>query len=281
MKKLLLILLAAIMLTACSNDSSDMISEGGVKTVSLNLGGDFVIEQLTRSTSVEMAQDIWVFDIVDNKLTQTIHKTKDDSDFTNPRIDLKYGNHDLYIIVSNGKEPNHIATSNTITWETIGDTFRGHLNTNVDAKSGSTLNATLDRAVALLDLTSSDVIPGNAQYVSIKLDKWYYGINYITGAPTGLVTNYTLTVENLNKDSYFNAKIYEFAKEETKVNVTIDASVAYSIIKHSIPNVPLKANSTTILKGNIFTSDSNENPDAFGIKLNMNDTWGTGYNVTW
>ena len=74
MKKLLFVLLAVIMLAACTKDSSDIVSEESVKTILLNLGGDFVIEQLTRSTSVEMAQDIWVFDIVDNKLNVSQHQ---------------------------------------------------------------------------------------------------------------------------------------------------------------------------------------------------------------
>jgi hypothetical protein len=282
MKKLLLfITLAAVLMTACSNESTEITKNGvEVKTVSLNFMGDFTVEQLTRSTYVEQIQDIWIFDVMESKLIQTIHN----KDLSNSRVDLKYGKHDLYVVISAGKEPNHHISTTTITWETVGDTFWGHTSTEVGTRSENTVNITLDRMVAMINIQSSDNIPNNAKSVNITLSRWYYGINYISGNLAGLVKDYTVKVDGLENDTYFNTGIYEFAtKEEEKIDVTLDANEEYSNIKHTkVTDVPLKANTVTTLKGNIFTPTSSYTPGTYGIKFNINDSWMTeGYNITW
>lgn len=282
MKKLFLVSLVAILFAACTNESSETISENGVKTVSLNLGGDFVVN-LTRSTPIESAQDIWVFDYVDDELIQTVHKEKGDSNFDRPKITLKHGKHDLYVVVSAGKVHDKIEATNAIIWETIGDTFRGHLNVDINANSGNTLDVTLDRVVAMLNVKSADLMPADAKSIDIKFSKWYFGINYITGEPAGLVINHKMTLTDVNKSAYLDNKMYVFTtKEETKVDLTLDANSVFANVKHiQVYDVPLKANAITVVKGNIFSFSSEGSNESYGMNINLNDTWDTGYGVNW
>lgn len=274
-------IIVTLLLVACTNDSADITAEEtGVKTVALNLGGDFTIEQLTRSTSVETAQDIYVFDYMDGNIVQTVHQQKGDPIFGSPRISLKYGKHHLYFIVANGTEPS--ITANIIRWQKVGDTFWGAMDVDINAKTGNTMDVTLERVVAQLKISSSDIIPGDAQYLRITPSAWYYGLDYTTGTPSALSTS-TLTIDNLDKGSYFSMTLYGLAtKDEQKIDIVLDANTKYSLVT----SVPVRANTVTMLKGNIFTAsstsgDSYTTPETFGFNIKVNSSWNTGYNMTW
>jgi hypothetical protein len=273
-------IIVTLLLVACTNDSTDITAEEtGVKTVALNLGGDFTIEQLTRSTSVETAQDIYIFDYMDGKSVQTIHQQKGDPIFGSPRISLKYGKHHLYFIVANGTEPS--ITANIIRWQKVGDTFWGAMDVDINAKTGNTLDVTLERVVAQLKISSSDIIPSDAQYLKITPSAWYYGLDYTTDTPA--LSTSTLTIDNLDKGSYFSMTLYGFAtKDEQKIDIVLDANTKYS----NVTSVPIRANTVTMLRGNIFTAsstsgDSYTTPETFGVNIKVNSSWNTGYNMTW
>lgn len=294
MKKCVIALLAAMVLTACekeivSNDQNGVTtSDENIvgKKFTFTVKGDFTSEwkPVTRgylAADGKDMTDLWVLDYKDGQLAQQIHQSDNTAeDFGKPTMTLAYGSHHVYFIASRGTSPVLNTEDGTITWSSVRDTFWKDYEVTVVGTSNGNRAVTLDRVVTKLSLAFTDAVSGSAATINFTPSTWYYGLNYTTGDPTAATTSQTNTMAVPDgyagrtdvSTTYFSIS----PSSEWTTDVTIDSKDANgNIIGQGVmEDVPLKRNRVTEYSGPLFTAGGE-------MSLTLNGTWETSETGTW
>ena len=296
MKKCVIALLAAMVLTACektieSEDNVDeVITTDGKpivgKRFTFTVKGDFTSEWKSVTRSYLSADgkdmtDLWLFDYVDGQLVQQLHQGDNTAEnFGKPQMTLSYGSHHIYFVASRGAEPALNTTNATITWSSVRDTFWKDYEVNVVSTSNGNRAVTLDRVVTKLVLSFTDAISANAKTIEFTPATWYYGLNYQTGEPT------TATVSQTNvmtiPDGYagrddVSLSYFSFSpSSEWSTDVTVQSKVQNGNVigQGVLSDVPLKRNRQTEYSGPLFSAGGE-------MALTLNGEWDTPVSGTW
>ena len=296
MKKCVIALLAAMVLTACEKtieteeNVDEVITTDGKPVVgkrfTFTVKGDFSSEwkPVTRgyiSADGKDMTDLWLFDYVDGQLVQQLHQGDNTAEnFGKPQMTLSYGSHHIYFVASRGAEPALNTTNATITWSSVRDTFWKDYEVNVVSTSNGNRAVTLDRVVTKLVLSFTDAISANAKTIEFTPATWYYGLNYQTGEPT------TATVSQTNvmalPDGYAgrtDVSLSYFSLSpsgEWTTDVTIQSKAQNGDIigDGNLPSVPLKRNRQTEYSGPLFSAGGE-------MVLTLNGEWETPVSGTW
>ena len=287
MKQLILFTVAIIasVFTSCSNDSDELTSNTQ-ETVEFkfNVGGDFNITTtpMTRSLSADGKDltDLWVLDYMNNTLVQQLHQVSTDDNFGTPTMNLKIGSHHIYFIASRGTNPTLDLERYIISWEKVSDSFFKDYSVDVVATTNGDRTVELNRIVTKVKLFITDALPEDAGTVHIAPKKWYYGWNYLTGAPTveeeSKVLSYNIPSEYIGNTN-FSASMFGFSGTEewnTDVTFFVKRTTGSFLGKTTIENVPFKANRSSELSGPLFGSNG-------AMTLTLNDVWTDAYSTTW
>ena len=294
MKKCVIALLAAMVLTSCekeivSNDQNGVTtSDESIvgKKFTFTVKGDFTSEwkAVTRgylSADGKDMTDLWVLDYMDGQLVQQIHQSDITAeDFGKPTITLAYGSHHVYFVASRGMSPVLNTENGTITWSSVRDTFWKDYEVTVVSTSNGNRAVTLDRVVTKLNLAFTDAISADAATINFTPETWYYGLNYKTGEPTAATTSQTNTMQVPDgyagrtdvSVSYFS--ISPFTEWATDVTVNSKDADGNIIGQGVMEDVPLKRNRITEYSGPLFTSGGE-------MSLTLNVTWDTSETGTW
>lgn len=294
MKKCVIALLAAMVLTACekeivSNDQNGVTTSGESivgKKFTFTVKGDFTSEwkPVTRgylSADGKDMTDLWVMDYVGGQLVQQIHQSDNtDDDFGKPTMTLAYGSHHVYFIASRGTSPLLNTEDGTITWSSVRDTFWKDYEMTVVSTSNGNRAVTLDRVVTKLRLTFTDEVPATANSISIVPHTWYYGIDYLTGQPASVRTDAAtvITIPDASKgQTGIQASLFGFSTaEEWNTDVVISSRTATDAVLGSatIAAAPFKANRVSDYSGPLFSAVGS-------MSLSLNGEWITPYEGTW
>jgi len=293
MKKTILFMALAAMCASCQktviddSENSDYseVSEK-VKKFTFTLKGDFSNEWKPVTRGYLQADgkdltDVWVLDYMDGNLVQQLHQNDNTADdFGKPVMNLKYGQHHVYFIVSRGASPIVNTDNHTIIFGTVRDTFWKDYEVTVVATSNGNRAVTLDRVVTKLRLVFTDAIPSNAASFNVTPVTWYYGIDYTNGEPIDAASNQTITV-NIPSSSIGvtdeSVNIFGFSSAtEWNTDVTFNSKTSGGniISNATITGVPFKRNRVTEYSGPLFGSDGD-------ITLSLNTTWDTALTGTW
>ena len=296
MKKCVIALLAAMVLTACektieSEDNVDeVITTDGKPVVgkrfTFTVKGDFSSEWIpvTRgylSADGKDMSDLWVLDYVDGSLVQQLHQGDNTAEnFGKPQVTLSYGSHHIYFVASRGAEPALNTTNATITWSSVRDTFWKDYEVNVVSTSNGNRAVTLDRVVTKLVLSFTDAISANAKTIECTPATWYYGLNYQTGEPTTATASQTnvMTIPDgyAGRDdvslSYFSFS----PSSEWSTDVTIQSKDQNGNVigQGVLSDVPMKRNRQTEYSGPLFSAGGE-------MTLTLNGEWDTPVSGTW
>ena len=292
MKKMMMALAVAVILPSCTkNDEpetmptleislpSDSIATHA--TVTFAFGGDVEIRPMTRASLTELnLTDVWVFDYMGGELKQQVHQSSEDEDFGVPQMDLAYGSHHVYFVVSRGLTPTLDTDAKTIVWTKPLDTFWVDYLCDVVATSNGNRSVTLDRVVTKLKLTFTDAIHSGAATINITPHTWYYGLNYATGEPCAAATDQVFTISipstEIGKTGVFT-NMYGFSTTtEWTTDIAANSKTSANQVLGSctIEDAPFKANRVTEYSGPLF--------NAGGVMtLSLNTDWDEQYNGTW
>ena len=286
MKRLMCLfaLFSVLVISSCSSELNEDVNpptNEQSKLVTFTFG-ELSYQAMTRASVSEINMtDLWVFDYVGDELKQTIHQTNEEAGFGSISATLDYGSHTLYFVTSRGVSPTVNTDAHKIVWEKPSDTFIATASMTVSATSGSSLPVSLTRAATRLSISILDEVPANAASVEIIPTEWYYGMDYITGLGTDLVTNQTrimdIPAEYLGTNSLAVAIFGFVPSDELQTNVSCalkasDTSVLGSV---NLENVSLKKNITLSYSGYII----GDNTKTF--TLTVDDSWGTEDTHTW
>lgn len=294
MKKCVIALLAAMVLTACekeivSNDQNGVTtSDENIvgKKFTFTVKGDFTSEwkPVTRgylAADGKDMTDLWVLDYMDGALVQQVHQNDNTAeDFGKPVMKLAYGEHQVYFIASRGVSPVLDTDAHTITFSSVRDTFWKRYDVSVVATSNGNRAVTLDRVVTKLRLTFTDEVPATANSISIVPNTWYYGIDYLTGQPASVRTD-AATVINIPDASKgqtgIQASLFGFstaAEWNTDVAISSRTDMDAVLGSATIAAAPFKANRVSDYSGPLFSAGGS-------MSLSLNGEWEDSYQGSW
>ena len=285
MRKLISLLTLCLAIVSCTNEEFDIDNqptEVKSRVITFTLG-EFSQQAMTRASVSDINMtDLWVFDYIGDELKQTIHQTNEEVGFGSISATLDYGSHTLYFVTSRGVSPTVNTDAHKIVWEKPSDTFIATASMTVSATSGSSLPISLKRVATRLSISILDEVPANAASVEITPTEWYYGMDYITGLGTDLVTNQTKIVniptDYLGTSGKLTVSAFGFVPSEelqTNVSCTLKASDISVLGSVNLENVSLKKNITSSYSGYII----GDNTKTF--TLTIDDSWGTKDAHTW
>lgn len=294
MKKCVIALLAAMVLTACekeivSNDQNgvDTSDENIVgKKFTFTLKGDFTSEwkPVTRgylSADGKDLTDVWVLDYMDGALVQQLHQGDNTAeDFGKPIMKLAYGAHQVYFIASRGVSPVLDTDAHTITFSSVRDTFWKRYDVSVVATSNGNRAVTLDRVVTKLRLTFTDEVPATANSISIIPHTWYYGLDYTTGQPAAVRADAATVItipDASNGQTGIQASLFGFSTaDEWSTDVVISSRTDMDAVLGSatIAAAPFKANRVSDYSGPLFSAGGS-------LSLSLNGEWEDSYQGSW
>ena len=281
MKRIMMALSAALLLTACGErEMEELTAPTDKKTITFDFG-ELSMRSMTRATLAELnLTDLWIFDYVGEELKQTIHQASTDAAFGSASLSLDYGEHTFYFVASRGSDPAVDTDAKTIIWGTVRDTFHASLTIDVQPSSATSQAVTLSRVVGRLRISATDVVPATAAKLTITPSTWYNGLNYATGEAVGSSTSPIVVnipssyigTQNLTTSCYTISGSSPWQTNITASLMASDESVLGSV---TIPNVPIQRNHITSYSGGIVGAGRSISVNA------SDDDWVDDGNVNW
>ena len=172
--------------------TGEEVTDVPTKKFTFTVKGDFSSPHFMRAGGYLSADgqdmtDLWVFDYVDGACVQSVHQQPSTAgdEWGRPVLRLRHGTHHVYFVASRGESPVVDDATHTVTWEKPSDTFWTDYEVTVTGTSNGNRAVTLDRVATKLRVSILDEIPDGCASVAITPDKWYYGLDYVTGDAVG------------------------------------------------------------------------------------------------
>ena len=201
-------------------------------------------------------------------------------DFGKPVMQLAYGSHHVYFVASRGTTPTLNVGAHSITWERPSDTFWKDYEVNVVSTSNGNRAVTLDRVATKLKLTVTDEVKAECAEVAVEPVAWYYGWDYVNGAPVAqqqTVRVVAVPANLVGTSGQLAVAIFGLSgSTEWTTDVTVSARTAeHAVIgTATMTDVPFKANRATEYSGPLFGSGGS-------LTLSLNADWLDAETGTW
>lgn len=264
---------------SCGKDVT--VEENGAKKVSFDVQGNWNSPVFTRgslSADGKEMTDLWLFDYVDGVLVQTVHQSSADADFGTPSPTLSYGEHRIYFVVSRGANP--VINGTVISWGSIRDTFWKAMSVTVGGASASAYSVALDRVVTKLKITANDAVPDGTATVVVLPERWYYGLDYLTGQPADMRDSEEMSASvpaSMVGTTGMAVSFFGFSSAtEWTTPLTVSARDEDNDIIGlvNVAAAPFMANRATEFSGSLFSTSGT-------FTITLNDEWDTPWTGTW
>ena len=300
-KLMMMAAIAALGMTivSCSSDNENMVdnAQPGKAHVRLVCGMGMSVspmqEPLTRaalSANGKALTDLYIldYDKATGKLLQVLHQTSTAADFAEPDLTLDYGEHVLKVVATRSQEPKlwdagnntwtvepNILTPVTATQPVMltsaktSDTFGAEKEVSVAIGTATTVSITLDRLVAKLVVSSTDMFPDDCTTIALDFQE-HRTLSWTTMDVTEAVNNQRIVdVTNLRGTTGTVLSYFVLApKDGYQTDITLTTNRAdgnpYSTI--TVPDVPLERNKVTMISGPIYGHGQS-------FQLTVNDAW--------
>ena len=283
MKKSMMAMSAALMLTACNNDPEVAVKTteptDTMKTVTITF--DFpqvTMEAMTRgSLSDANLTDLWLFDYLDGSLVQTKHQQSTDDSFGSIAVTAETGEHTFCFVASRGT--NATITDGEITWEKPSDTFWHKVTMTVTPQTATAQSVELQRVATRLRISVTDEVPATLSKLSITADTWHCGLDALTGNPTAATerqTSINVPASYQGTTGQLTASIFGLCADDYTTNVSVTAldGNSQTIASVLLEDVPMSKNTTTVYTGPLFTRQPT-------FSMTTADTWNADITATW
>lgn len=281
MKKIMMAMSAAFMLTACGEHETDgeltamstQQDAGKSKTITFTFGPK--MRQMTRASLTELnITDLWLIDYMGDELKQTVHKSEG---FDAVSLSLDYGEHTICFVASRGSEPT--VSAPTISWSKPSDTFWAIASMNIQPASSASESVELKRVATRLKINITDEIPATAARLEVEPATWYYGLNVRTGDAVDArqqVRSVTIPSQYIGTTGQVSASFFGLSPNEwqSDVDVRLVASDDGILGQVSLADVPFKRNTTTVFGGGIVGTSAS-------VGITADDAWMPDDEHTW
>lgn len=281
MKKIMMAMSAALMLTACGDhetvgELTAMVTQQDTmksKTITFTFGPE--MRHMTRASLEELnITDLWLFDYMGDELKQTVHKSEG---FDAVSLSLDYGEHTLCFVASRGSEPT--VSAPTISWVKPSDTFWAIASMNIQPASSASQSVGLKRVATRLKINITDEIPATAARLEVEPATWYYGVNVRTGEAVDArqqVRFVSIPSQYVGTTGQVSASFFGLSPNEwqSDVDVRLVASDDGILGQVSLADVPFKKNRTTVFGGGIVGTSAS-------VGITADDEWMPDDEHTW
>jgi hypothetical protein len=260
---------------------SDEVSQANVV---LRVGS---IEQVpfpvTTRASVEGSCTKLNFHIYDDEGERVdyVNQKIDDADFGTASFQLDKGHYYLVVVAHSGsKNPSFYASGKiSISGKELGDTFWCCEELEVGAERIQK-EVTLKRIVAMVRFVPNDDLPSTANWMRFS----YKGSRGTFSGYDGYGS--TNAKQSIEMDVASGQKQFEFylipqeEQDDLSIEVVtkhVDGSIIDNLAEKTIDDVPVRRNSITICRGNLFDNESSSGSSY--ITISVDNTWGENINV--
>ena len=201
-----------------------------------------------------------------------------DADFGVASLSLEEGDYRLVIVGHNGmNNPSFKANEKvSISGKNMTDTFWSSEDLHVGTESISR-SLSLKRIVSLVRFVPNDEIPADADSLRIGYRGSRGTFDGLTGY--GSTTAQQYIIINL-KDSDPQIEFYLIPRDDDDMfDMTVETfSTTQRLTQKVIENIPVRRNSATICRGNLFDNESNTHTSS--VSVSVDETWDTPIQVT-
>lgn len=300
-KLMMMAAIAAVGMTlvSCSSDNENFVEDvkPGKAHVRLVCGMGVSVSPmgspLTRavlSANGKQLTDLYImdYDKATGKLLQVLHQTSTAPDFAEPDLTLDYGEHVLKVVATRSQEPTLWDTGNN-TWQVepdiltpvtatqpvmltsakTSDTFGAEKEVSVGIGTGATVSIVLDRLVAKLVVSSTDVFPDDCTTITLDLQE-HRTLSWATMDVIDAVKNQRVVdVTSLRGTTGTVLSFFMLTPKDgytTDVTLTMNRTEGTPYSTITVPSVPLECNKVTTITGSIYGHEQ-------GVQVSVKDAW--------
>ena len=287
-------------IVSCSSDNETLVenAQSGKAHVRLVCGMGVSVSPMTRAALTANGKaltDLYIldYDKATGKLLQVLHQTSEAADFAEPDLTLDYGEHVLKVVATRSQEPTlwdagnntwtvepNILTPVTATQPVMltstktSDTFGAEKEVSVGIGTGTTVSIVLDRLVAKLVVSSTDVFPDDCTTITLDLQE-HRTLSWATMDVIDAVDNQR--VSDVTSMQGTTGTVLSYFVLTPKDGYTTDVTLTtnrtegdpYSAI--TVPSVILERNKVTTISGPIYGHKQ-------GFQVTVNDAWSESTN---
>ena len=304
--KLMMAAIAAVGMTivSCSSDNENMVdnAQPGKAHVRLVCGMGVSVSPMrapmTRaalSANGKALTDLYIldYDKATGKLLQVLHQTSTAADFAEPDLTLDYGEHVLKVVATRSQEPT-LWDAQNITWQVepniltpvtatqpvmmtstkTSDTFGAEKEVSVGIGTGTTVSIVLDRLVAKLVVSSTDVFPDDCTTITLDLQE-HRTLSWTTMDVIDAVDNQRVSdVTSLRGTTGTVLSYFVLAPKDgyqTDITLTTNRTDGNPYSTITVPDVTLERNKVTTISGPIYGHKQ-------GFQVTVFDAWSESTN---
>ena len=277
MRKTIFMIFATILASCAKNPENEELDErhGDEEMIEMTISiiGPKWGEPQTRGLEADgqELEDLWIFEKRDEGVSLVVHQSKNDLDFGSPKFKLQIGEKTLYIIASRGAQPTVDINEMTISWLKPKDTFWASHEIEV-SNNTSHIAVTLQRVVAKMEVSLSDLIPENLATVMVHADEWRHGLFIMTGEPTSISEDdfdFAVPDAYAGTEGALTIFLYTFAGEtawSSSFAFTGIADDGSAINTRELSSVRFRRNMITTVRGYLLSGDMTS-------EISVDDTW--------
>lgn len=256
MKKKMLMLMAAVVVAACSNESSDYSEHSEYSEVVLTFS-PYQQEAMTRST-VPIADivnhlDVWLYE--SGSEVTAIHQTTSDASFGSVSVTLdKTKTYTLYAVAH--KADGATLSDGVITFANDKVTHAMYYSTTFTPATTTNLSCLMQRIVAQFRIETTDAVPAAAKKIQITIDDVFDRWSVATGGTHQADRTYTININSTAQDGTVALNVFAIVTDaQTTHTVTV---TAFDADDHEVQSarvfadVPLRNGYRTTYRGALF-----------------------------
>lgn len=210
--------------------------------------------QYMTADGVEMT-DLWVVDVKDGTIRQSMHQSNTDGDWGAPTMSLTLGTHHIYFLASRGQSPMY--SDGVVTWSKPLDTFYLDYDVTVANTSNGNRAVTLERVATKFQVVVEDAIPNGTTAISLKPTKWSTGWNMLTASPVdGAYTGIFALSSSQWGANGLELNMWSLSgPDEWTTDIAITSKAGDTTnAEVTITDAPLKANRVTRFSGALYST---------------------------
>ena len=253
---------ACAMMTACSNDMEDQVSNKQTETVTISFPQfQTTIEPLTRGTTdvstLVTHIDVW---LSDGTTTTDIHQVSTDANFGTITATLdRTKTYNMYAVAH--KADGATLSDGIISFTNDKVTHAMYYTTTFTPATTSTLSCEMSRIVGMFRLETTDAVPDDVAKMQFIIPQTFTRWN-VNGTGANKVDRTSeITVSSKNQDGTATFNIYIIGSDEQELyDITVKALDADGNVvengQRTFTDIPIRNNYKTILSGAFFAPGS-------------------------
>lgn len=259
MKKNIILLIAAIVLTACSENEEQSVTNTMVNLTFTPYEMTGITRATTSISTYCTHLDIW---LTEGTETQSYHQTSDDVQFGSISLSLNRLKTYTLIAVAHKCASDATLTDGIIAFPDDKVTHSMVYTTTFTPSTTTTINCVMQRIVGWFRLEIADAVPSDVTKIVYTIPSTYNRWNVTSSAAANqLDRTGTINLTSVNSDGTANINLYVMpssltATDHYDITISAQTSTDEVIEEKAFASVPIRADYKTTYHGQFFTTET-------------------------